>query len=64
MLMLRPDLFDSVGVLQSLWMHRLRWGAERADRALTELTATDIDEAPTADALEMTNEKYFQRWCL
>lgn len=62
MLMLRPDLFDSVGVLQSLWMHRLRWGAERADRALSELAATDIDEAPLSDAMEMTSEKYFERW--
>lgn len=64
MLMLRPDLFDSVGMLQSLWMHRLRWGAERADRALSELSSADIDEAPMADAMDMAGDPYFQRWCM
>lgn len=62
MLMLRPDLFDSVGSLKSLWLHRLEFGAERTDRVLEELTATDIEETPMADAIDMTNDPYFQRW--
>ncbi len=62
MLMLRPDLFDSIGTLKSLWLHRLESGADRADRVLDELAAVDIDEAPTADAIEMMHDPYFPRW--
>lgn len=64
MLMLRPDRFDSVGVLKSLWLHRLEIGALRTDRVLDELGAADIDHAETAEGLEMTNESYFERWYL
>ncbi|MGB7326013.1 MAG: hypothetical protein WBD31_14160 [Rubripirellula sp.] len=64
MLMLRPDLFDSIGTLKSLWLHRLESGADKADRVLDELAAVDIDEAPTADAIEMSRHAYFQRWCM
>lgn len=62
MLMLRPDLFDSVGTLKSLWMHRLQAGGDRTDRVLQELNANDIDNAATADAMDMTHEAYFERW--
>jgi hypothetical protein len=62
MLMLRPDLFDSVGVLKSLWLHRLQVGTERTDRVLKELGASDINHAATADGLEETNDSYFERW--
>jgi hypothetical protein len=62
MLMLRPDLFDSVGVLKSLWIHRLQTHSERTDRVLDELIDTDIDLATTADGLETTHAPYFQRW--
>ena len=63
MLMLRPELFDSVGVLKSLWMHRLENSAERTDRMLEELTSPDIHDAETADSLELTGGAYFERWC-
>lgn len=62
MLMLRPDLFDSVGALKSLWLHRLQVGADRTDRVLDELTAPDINQASTANAIEMSGEPYFERW--
>ena len=62
MLMLRPDLFDSVGVLKSLWLHRLQIGSERTDRVLDELSAADIDNAETADGLDEANDSYFERW--
>ncbi|TWU60261.1 hypothetical protein Poly51_05360 [Rubripirellula tenax] len=62
MLMLRPDRFDSIGTLKSLWLHRLQTNADRADRVLDELDGPDIDDAPTADAIEMANDKYFERW--
>ncbi len=64
MLMLRPDLFDSVGILKSLWVHRLQIGTERTDRVLDELGAADINKAATADGMDMTHDSYFERWYL
>ncbi len=63
MLMLRPELFDSVGALKSLWMHRLENSADQTDRMLDELTSADINEAETSDSLELTSGSYFERWC-
>ena len=62
MLMLRPELFDSVGTLKSLWLHRLEIGTERTDQMIDELNAPDINEATTAIGVEMFNEPYFERW--
>ena len=62
LMMLRPDLFDSVGHLKSLWLHRMEMDAERTDRVLDELADNDLDKATTASAVEMTHEKYFERW--
>lgn len=64
MLMLRPDLFDSVGLLKSIWQHRLEVGADRTDRVLSELRAANIHRAETAKGMEMLSEPYFQRWYL
>ena len=63
MLMLRPELFDSVGSLKSLWMHRIENSADQTDRMLDELTSADIHEAETSDSLELTGGSYFERWC-
>ncbi|QDT05765.1 hypothetical protein K227x_41690 [Rubripirellula lacrimiformis] len=62
MMMIRPDLFDSIGTLKSLWLHRLQSSADRADRVLQEVTSPDIDHSPTADAIDLTSQTYFQRW--
>lgn len=62
MMMLRPDLFDSIGVLKSLWLHRLETGTERTDRVLDELTAPNIYRADTAQGMEILSEPYFERW--
>jgi hypothetical protein len=61
MLMLRPDLFDSVGVLKSLWLHRLQSGADRADRVVEELSCGDLD-GRSGDAMETMHHACFQRW--
>jgi hypothetical protein len=61
MLMLRPDLFDSVGVLKSLWLHRLQSGADRADRVVEELSSNNLD-GESAGALETMHHTCFQRW--
>lgn len=42
MLCLRPDLFDSVGMFKSLWLHRLEAGADHTDRVLRQLSASDL----------------------
>lgn len=59
---LRPDLFDSVGVLKSLWLHRLQRGAEQADRVLDELAGSDINAGPTLSGYEMVRDIAFGRW--
>jgi hypothetical protein len=63
MLMLRPELFDSVGSLKSLWMHRIENSADQTDRMLEELTSADIHDAETSDSVELTSGTYFERWC-
>ena len=63
-MMLRPDLFDSVGALKSLWLHRLSSTTGQANRVLDELQHQDIDQAVTADGLEMTGGDFFSRWYL
>ncbi len=62
LLMLRPDLFDSVGTLKSLWLHRLQIDTDRTDRVLDELSGIDLDKAATATGIEMTHDSYFERW--
>ena len=59
-LMLRPDLFDSVGVLRSLWLNRLQM-----DHELTDCTAHV--SSPKRNSLENTDnasskDSVFQRW--
>lgn len=61
MLMLRPDLFDSVGVLKSLWLHRLQQSADRADRVVEELSQED-PHSETIDAMESVHHDGFGRW--
>ncbi len=43
MLCLRPDLFDSVGLMKSLWLKRMQAGVEQADRVLEEMTAPELN---------------------
>ena len=62
MLMLRPDLFDSVGSLKSLWLHRMQIDSARTDRVLDELLATDLNDASTASGVEVTHDSMFARW--
>ena len=62
MLMLRPDLFDSVGSLKSLWLHRMQIDSARTDRVLDELLAPDLSDATTATGVEVTHNNTFARW--
>ena len=59
---LRPDLFDSIGQLKSLWLHRLQKGAEQTDRVLDQLSRVDINSAPILGGYEMIRHSQFGRW--
>lgn len=59
---LRPDLFDSVGVLKSLWLHRLEKGAEQTDRVLKQLALADISGADILGSYETIRNGHFGRW--
>ncbi|QDS92057.1 hypothetical protein FF011L_07930 [Roseimaritima multifibrata] len=52
MLCLRPDLFDSHGMMKSLWLHRLQTGADQADRVLEEMSADDLTAGTTLGSYE------------
>lgn len=59
---LRPDLFDSVGILKSLWLHRLERGAEQTDRVLKQLSLADITNADILGSYETVRDNQFGRW--
>lgn len=59
---LRPDLFDSVGVLKSLWLHRLERGAEQTDRVLKQLALADLSDADILGSYETVRGSNFGRW--
>lgn len=62
LLCLRPDLFDSVGMMKSLWLHRLERGAEQTDRVLNQLALADITEGDILGGYETIRESSFGRW--
>ncbi|MEZ6087131.1 MAG: hypothetical protein R3C05_03680 [Pirellulaceae bacterium] len=58
---LRPDMFESLGTLQSLWLHRLRSGAEQADCVLKQLLTGNIADSPLLDDFEAVRGSEFHR---
>jgi hypothetical protein len=61
MLCLRPDLFDSVGLLKSLWIHRLEAGADQTDQVLSQLSASDLGEADKLKGFEAVRDPQLLR---
>jgi hypothetical protein len=59
---LRPDLFDSVGILKSLWLHRLERGADQTDRVLKQLALSDLSNADILGSYETVRANQFGRW--
>lgn len=59
---LRPDLFDSVGLLKSLWLHRLERGAEQTDRVLDQLACSDLSSGDILGGYEAIRDSTFGRW--
>lgn len=60
--MLRPDLFDSVGVLRSLWLNRLQIDHEITDRSEEEFLTAGSEQEEIAKGLESSKDSVFQRW--
>lgn len=74
--LLRPDMFDSLGVMRGLWMHRLQLGTTMAGSLLDDVTGKqtdapehiggleyfDEDGGPWAEAAETFYHPVFERW--
>ena len=61
LLMLRPNLFDSLGTLKSIWLHQLESDGMIGDQALSPGDADSVqpDEEPVDwDA----DQAHFERW--
>lgn len=61
MVCLRPDMFDSLGTMQSLWLHRLRHSADEADCVLEQLLVPNLDKADLLPGFEAVRDPAFAR---
>ena len=61
-LLLRPDLFDSVGVLRSLYVNRIELDRERADCTDATLESAGVARSEISNDVDITNDCIFQRW--
>lgn len=61
MLMMRPELFDSVGTLKSMWLHRIQYDCERTSMVLNDMFRP---QAVRIDAEEVKPKPHhtFDRW--
>lgn len=62
LLILRPDLFDSVGTLKSLWMHRIENDSIRSDQMIDEYLRPEVETSPTAAAFDMIQARALSQW--
>lgn len=62
MMILRPDLFDSVGTLKSLWMHRIERDSDRTDQMIEDYLRLDVDQSPTAAAYDVIHAAALAQW--
>ncbi|QDV71473.1 hypothetical protein Poly24_52090 [Rosistilla carotiformis] len=58
---LRPDMFDALGTLQSLWLHRLRHSAQQTDCVLSQLLVPNLDAAEMLPGFEAVRDADFAR---
>ncbi|MCC9656405.1 hypothetical protein [Rhodopirellula halodulae] len=61
-LMMRADLFDSVGVLKSLWMHRIENKVEQTDQMIEEFLRPDIEAASSVNVYEQVHATALAQW--
>ncbi|TWT56093.1 hypothetical protein [Allorhodopirellula solitaria] len=62
LLMLRPEMFDSVGVLKSLCLHRIENQATRTDQMIDDYLRPNLDDSPTASAIDTVNDTAWAQW--
>lgn len=62
LLILRPDLFDSVGTLKSLWMHRIENDSSRTDQMIMDYLRVDVGASTSVSAYEMVYDKAIAQW--
>ena len=63
LLMLRPELFDSLGTLKSSWLHRLETDNQWCDRAPEwdhDLEPNASEHQPLADCDHLPTERWYQ----
>lgn len=62
LLILRPDLFDSVGTLKSLCLHRIENQARLTDQMINDYLRADINASPTMSAMDMMHDAAISQW--
>jgi hypothetical protein len=62
LLILRPDLFDSVGTLKSLWLHRIENDSHRTDQMITDYLRPNVEDSATASAFDMIHAAALSQW--
>jgi len=62
LLILRPDMFDSVGTLKSLWMHRIENDSHRTDQMIGDYLRPELETSPTASAFDMIHSAALSQW--
>ncbi len=62
LLILRPELFDSVGTLKSLCLHRIENQAHRTDQLIGDYLRADVDASPTASAFDTIHDSVLTQW--
>ena len=58
MQMFRPELFDDVGIMKSVWLHRYEKGSESKDQFLKPVKRQETEKTEQPEA----NEAQFERW--
>ena len=62
MMILRPDLFDSVGVLKSLWVHRIQNDSDRTDQMIQDYLRPNVDDSETVSAFDAIHASALAQW--
>ncbi|GAB5517456.1 hypothetical protein [Rhodopirellula baltica] len=62
MMMMRADLFDSIGTLKSLWMHRIESKVDQTDQMISEFLRPDVNESTTVNAYEQLHATALAQW--
>lgn len=62
LLILRPDLFDSVGTLKSLCLHRIENQTQLTEQMIKDYLRADLNASPTMSAIDMMHDAAITQW--